>query len=76
MRGRGWRLSIRGQRVDIRDLLDQNPSLRPVVSQSIQQAWSRALIEAEKESGLEASTFPSSCPRDAEALLDDDFWPD
>ena len=76
MRGRSWRLNIKGQRIDIRDLLDQNPSLRPVVPQSIGQAWARALIEAEKETGLEASTFPDACPWETEALLDDDFWPD
>ncbi len=73
-RGRSWRLSIKGQRVDIRDLLDQNPSLKPLVAQSVDQAWPRALIEAEKETGLEA--FPATCPWGAEALLDDDFWPD
>ena len=45
-RGRGWRLSIEGQRLDIEDLLKDNPSLRPVVSNSIGQAWRRALIDA------------------------------
>ena len=31
-RGRSWRLSIKGQRLDIRDLLDENPSLKPVIA--------------------------------------------
>ena len=76
MRGRSWRLSIRGQRLDIRDLLDQNPSLKPFLTQSIEQAWPRALIEAERETGLDESAFPGSCPWSAEAILDDAFWPD
>ncbi len=76
MRGRSWRLSIEGQRLDIRGLLDDNPSLAPIVSKSIGQAWPRALIEAERETGLERSRFPAACPWDPESVLDDDFWPE
>src|SRR5271169_281120 len=75
-RGRSWHLSIYGQRLDIEDLLSDNPSLRPIVSLSIGQAWRRALIEAEKETGLDASTFPADCPWAAERILSDDFWPE
>jgi hypothetical protein len=67
------RLSIEGQKMDIQDLLSDNPSLRPIVSLSIGQAWRRALIEAEKVTGLDASTFPVDCPWAAES---DDFWPE
>jgi hypothetical protein len=76
MRGRRWRLSIRGRRLDIRDLLDQNPSLKPVLAQSVEHAWPRALIEAEKETGLDESNFPVACPWTSEVLLDDDFLPE
>jgi hypothetical protein len=76
MRGRSWHLSIEGQRVDIRDLLDDNPSLASVLSKSIEQAWRRALIEAERETGLEPSTFPAQCSWDPADVLNDDFWPD
>ena len=76
MRGRSWRLSIEGQRLDIRYLLAQNPSLKPVFAQSIEQAWPRALIEAERETGLEGSNFPTTCPWAADVLLDDDFLPE
>jgi hypothetical protein len=76
MRGRSWRLSIQGQRLDIRDLLDDNPSLQPVFDHSIGQAWRRALIEAEKETGLDASSFPAACPWGMESILSDDFWPE
>ena len=75
-RGRSWRLSVEGQRLDIEDLLQDNPSLRPIVAESIGHAWRRALIEAEKETGLEASTFPAICPWEADRLLNDDFWPE
>ena len=75
-RSRSWRLSVEGQRLDIEDLLKDNPSLRPVVSDSIGQAWRRALIEAQKETGLEASMFPSVCPWASNQVSSDDFWPE
>ena len=76
VRGRSWRLSIEGQRLDIKDLLEDNPSLEPMVAGSIASAWRRALIEAERETGLPASTFPAGCPWEARDLLSDSFWPD
>ena len=76
MRGRSWRLSIEGQRLDIEELLSDNPSLQPVLSASIGQAWRRALIEAERETGLEGSSFPATCPWAAEELMRSDFWPE
>jgi hypothetical protein len=76
MRGRSWRLSVEGQRLDIEDLLQENPSLRPVLAGLIAQAWRRALIEAEKETGLEASNFPTLCPWEADRILSGDFWPE
>jgi hypothetical protein len=57
-------------------LLKDNPSLRPVVSESIASGWRRALIDAERETGLEASTFPAVCPWTAEQVFSDDFWPE
>jgi Domain of unknown function DUF29 len=76
MRGRSWRLSIEGQRLDIEDLLADNPSLRPLLDASAAQAWRRALVEAEKETGLEASNFPTACPWSADKFMLGDFWPE
>ena len=76
LRGRSWRLSIEGQRLDIADLIDDNPSLKPYLIQSLGHAWRRALLEAQKETGLEASTFPAECPWSADEVLDNDFWPE
>jgi Domain of unknown function DUF29 len=76
MRGRSWRLSIEGQRLDIEELLADNPSLQPVLAASIAQAWRRALIEAERETGLDGSSFPAACPWVAEELMRSDFWPE
>ena len=76
LRGRCWRLSIEGQRLDIADLIDDNPSLEPYLIQSLGHAWRRALLEAQKETGFDASTFPLSCPWSADEVQDHDFWPE
>ncbi len=76
LRGRSWRLGIESQRLDIADLLDDNPSLRPLLTEILGRAWRRASLEAQKETGFDASTFPSECPWTAEQALDEGFWPE
>jgi Domain of unknown function DUF29 len=76
LRGRSWRLSVEGQRLDIAELLGDNPSLRPMLPHVITQAWRRAVLDAQRETGLDASNFPSECPWTAEQALDDAFWPE
>jgi hypothetical protein len=76
MRGRSWRLSIDGQRLDLEELLKDNPSLKAELDPSIAQAYRRALIEAERETGLGRETFPARCPYTFDQVMRDDFWPD
>jgi hypothetical protein len=75
LRGRSWRLSIEGQRLDIADHLADNPSLAAELVPLIAQAYRRALIEASRQTGLEASTFPASCPFTFDEIMDPEFWP-
>jgi hypothetical protein len=75
MRTRGWRLSIEGQRLDIDDHLGDNSSLKAVLAPSVAQAYRRAVIEAEKETGFDAASFPAACPYSFEQMMSADFWP-
>jgi Domain of unknown function DUF29 len=76
LRSRSWQSSINEQRVEVADLLADNPSLRPLLPEVLAQAWRRGRLGAERETGLDASTFPNDCPWTAEQALDDAFWPD
>lgn len=76
LRGKSWRLSIVGQRLDIADHLDDNPSLKPQLDAVIAQAWRRALVDAERETGLDPKMFPLACPWSFRDMMDSDFWPD
>jgi hypothetical protein len=75
-RGKSWRLSIEEQRVQLALHLSDNPSLRPLVSDAIFDAYRLALLAAQRETGLDATDFPKECPWTFDQMTADDFWPD
>ena len=67
-RSRSWALSIREQRLEIADVLEDNPGLKPRIPEAIARAYRHARIAAAKEMGLETSTFPEPCPHSFEEM--------
>jgi predicted DNA-binding ribbon-helix-helix protein len=61
-RSRSWILSIQEQRLEIADVLADNPALEPRVAEAIARAYRRARLEAAKETGLDEDIFPATCP--------------
>jgi hypothetical protein len=74
-RGPSWEASIRVQRLDVGEHLDDNPSLSPLLPQALASAYRKARLEAIAETGLPGATFPEACPWTVEQALDDGFWP-
>ena len=72
-RGRGWELTIKGQRRETRLHLRDNPSLKPWLDQAMDDAYGSAAIKAARETRLDV--FPAICPFTFEQAIDDDFWP-
>jgi predicted DNA-binding ribbon-helix-helix protein len=62
LRSRSWMLSIQEQRIEIADVLDDNPGLKPRSPEALARAYRRARIEAAKETGLDEDKFPAACP--------------
>jgi len=62
LRSRSWVPSIEEQRLEIVDVLADNPGLKPRINEAIARAYRRARIEAAKETGLDEATFPATCP--------------
>jgi hypothetical protein len=75
-RGNSWRLTIKEQRIRLASHLGENPSLKSFLDDAISDAYRLALIEAERETGLPETTFPTTCPFTFTEMLDDAFWPD
>jgi hypothetical protein len=59
-----WEISIEKQRLKIAHILDENPSLRPLVSDSkfMRDVYAEAVLDAVIETGLPKSTFPLKNP--------------
>ena len=75
-RGASWETTIKGQRLDIEEHLNDNPSLRPTLEEGIASAYRRTLIDAVGETRLPARIFPPACPYSVAQMMDDGFWPD
>ena len=71
-----WRSTIRTQRRELRRLLQQNPSLRPLVASVIADGYGDARLEASDETGLPLATFPEACPWTPAQVLETEFWPE
>jgi hypothetical protein len=59
-----WQISIEKQRLRIADILDENPSLRPLLKdvKFMAKVYTEAVLDAAVETGLPKSTFPAKNP--------------
>ncbi|MBF0128472.1 MAG: DUF29 domain-containing protein [Alphaproteobacteria bacterium] len=76
LRGNGWRLSIKEQRLRLASHMRDNPSLKSQLDGAVEEAYRLALIEAERETGLTSETFPAICGWSHEQMMDAEFWPE
>jgi hypothetical protein len=74
-RSHSWELTIRVQRVELEELLSENPSLRPRLERDLPKMYQLALADAIIETRLPESDFPSTCPFPLEVLLDPEYLP-
>ncbi|MGG6286917.1 DUF29 domain-containing protein [Leptolyngbya sp. AN03gr2] len=74
-RSRSWLATLRIQRLDINDLLEDNPSLKPYIEEAIEKAYLKGVELAVKETDLSGRTFPRECPYALEEMLSDRFFP-
>ncbi|WP_420207965.1 DUF29 domain-containing protein [Candidatus Electronema sp. JC] len=75
-RSRSWRNTIATQRLDIKELLEDSPSLNHDIEEQLEKAYSKAVLLAELETGIDRKLFPPSSPFSWQELLDEDFLPE
>jgi hypothetical protein len=68
--------SILEQRLRIRDLLQDSPSLQPYLAEAMGKAYADGARLASKETGLPLGHFPEGLPYRLDHLLDDDWLPE
>jgi hypothetical protein len=71
----GWRASIVEQRDELKQLLEESPSLRDLPSLALARSYRVARAKAADETGLAEAKFPDDCPYSVDDILDDDFFP-
>lgn len=74
-RSRSWLATLRIQRLDLADLLADNPSLQPYLEEALHRAYLRGVQLAVRETNLPHDTFPADCPYGLAKVLDDQFYP-
>lgn len=57
-------------------LLEDSPSLKPLLEKEFEQWYQYAKKEAAKETNLSLETFSESCPFTLIMVLDSDFLPE
>ena len=70
-----WRTTISNQRLQLRDHLDDNPSLRAELEPALERAWERARNDAEEHTGLPLETFPAVCPWAFQQVMSGSYLP-
>jgi len=76
LRGNRWRNTIDVQRFDVKELLEENPTLVAKLNERMEKAYSKSLLLVVRETGLSKQMFPPVCPFNAEQLLSEDYWPE
>lgn len=73
--GRGWRNTIIEQRSQLELLLDDSPSLRPMVQEIFAEFYAKARTQVLQKSDLPSSCIPTLPPFSANDALNPDFLP-
>ncbi|MBX9598218.1 MAG: DUF29 domain-containing protein [Burkholderiales bacterium] len=72
---KSWLRTIREQRHQIKKVLKDNPSLKPLLQEYTLDVYSYSRISAHDETGVFLKNFPEVCEWSIEQILDDEFLP-
>jgi len=73
--GRSWHLTIKEQRVRLFKALKISPSLKNQLASVTSDAYDVAIFKAAKETKLDVTIFPDTCPWSVAQILDDNYYP-
>ena len=75
-RSPSWSATMREQRRQVADLLDESPSLRGLPVQQLERIYRSAINQALQDTGLPETSFPVDCPFTADQIMAEDFLPE
>ncbi|SMF94130.1 protein of unknown function DUF29 [Methylomagnum ishizawai] len=74
-RGNSWRRTIKIQRIEINEILADNPGLKSELTEIFAKAYEKARILAADETRFDEDVFPAEPCFSLAASLDAGFWP-
>lgn len=74
-RSASWETTIRNNREEVAQILQDSPSLNTYPALVLAQAYRSARQNAASETGLPIATFPEDCSFTIASILDNDFSP-
>jgi hypothetical protein len=72
-RSRSWTISIRQQRLEVDDVLADNPGLKSRIAEATTRGYRKARLEAANETGLDEEIFPGACPYSWDDIVSREF---
>lgn len=78
-RSYSWEGTISGQRDDIQELLEDNPSLKSELPKYIEKAYTRGIKKAIEDTNLSKDTFPATFEQTGwswREVLNEEYFPD
>ncbi|WHN66329.1 DUF29 domain-containing protein [Cysteiniphilum sp. QT6929] len=77
-RSRSWENTIIAQRDDLKDLIQDNPSLKSKIDETLPKSYKLALLDFENETGIDPkkAEVPEVCRYGFDQVLDDAFYPE
>ncbi len=73
-RSESWRSTISEQRICIEGLLEDSPSLQPLISEVFDECYQKARLKAAEETGIKLNFFPKESPLSLEETLKFSFF--
>ncbi|MEH2071765.1 MAG: DUF29 domain-containing protein [Nostoc sp.] len=72
-RSESWRSTISEQRICIELLLEDSPSLQPLIAEVFEDCYQKARLKASDETGIKLNFFPKESPFTLEETLNNYF---
>jgi hypothetical protein len=73
--GPSWQVSIKKQRDEIAEIIEENPSLQSLLSDPtfLKRAYRAAVLQAVIETDLPEATFPATCPFGPDDMMPEEY---
>ena|SRR5579872_910584 len=75
-RSKSWTITIKNQRAELNDLLEESPSLKKEMEEKFKHAYERAIGMAAEQTGMDEEAFPRTPPFTLKECLKSSYLPD